>query len=220
MTIRKAALRCSIAAFLMVALLGVARLSSAEPITFRFTVFPDREDPVNRAPVSSWFTYDSSLIPPSAGFVEDRTGQLATDIGAFTWGNTVWSTANAAVWFLRFDSNHNLREFALGGAPGGFDGSMFGVDDFTIRKSYTSYTLGAVSEERYFLGRTVTPPLQRADGAPWLGMTGPTVGGATAFACIPDGGSPSRSSRAVQAKVGAITRSAQVMAVQWPLRSP
>ena len=153
----------------MVALLGVARLSSAEPITFRFTVFPDREDPVNRGPVSSWFTYDSSLIPTSAGFVEDRTGQLATDIGAFTWGNTVWSTANAAVWFLRFDSNHNLREFALGGAPGGFDGSMFGVDDLTIRKSYTSYTLGAVSEERYFLGRTVTPDIVTPEpGTLWL----------------------------------------------------
>jgi hypothetical protein len=157
MTIHQAAIRCSIGPFLMGALLAVASVSSADPVTVRFTVFPDPADPVNLVPLSSSFTFDSSLIPPAAGFVEDRTGQLATEIGPFTWGNTVWTTANASVWFLRFDALHGLRDFALGGAPGGFDGSMFGVDDVAIRVPFSSYTLGAVPAERFFNGRTVSP---------------------------------------------------------------
>jgi hypothetical protein len=156
MTIHQAAIRCSIVPLLVVALVAFARVSSADPITVRFTLYPDPIDPVNRAPVTSSFSFDSSLIPASAGFVEDRTGQLATDIGPFKWGNTVWSTQNASLWSLKFDSLHRLRAFALGGAPNGFDAIAPGVDDIALFVSFSSYTLGAFPE-RFFLARTLTP---------------------------------------------------------------
>lgn len=51
--------------------MGAARTSSAEPITVRFTVFPDPTDPVNLTPSNGTFTFDSSLIPAGAGYVID-----------------------------------------------------------------------------------------------------------------------------------------------------
>ena len=153
MTIHQSVIRCSIVPFLI----AVASVSSADPITVRFKLFPDPLDPINRAPVTSSFIFDSSLVPDSAGFVEDRTGQLATSIGPFKWGDTVWSTQNAALWSLKFDSLQRLRAFAIGGAPNGFDSIAPGVDDIALFVSFSSYTLGAVPGDRFFLARTLSP---------------------------------------------------------------
>jgi hypothetical protein len=112
-------------------------------------------DPINVAPLDGSFTFDSSLIVPG-GFVEDRIGQLASDITPFTWGDTLWTTANASLWFLRFDASGGLREFVLGGAPGGFDGSAFFADDFVFRVPFSSYTLAAEPSARFFLARTIS----------------------------------------------------------------
>ncbi len=67
---------------------------------------------------------------------------------------------------------HGLREFVLGGAPGGFDGGMFGVDDFDFRVPFSSYTLGAVPEERSFLARTTSPDLVPEPGTLMLLTSG------------------------------------------------
>jgi hypothetical protein len=160
-TVHQPASRLPIIAVVVLVLVAFATASSADPVTVRFTVFPDPSDPINLAPLNASFTFDSSLIPAHGGFVEDRTGQLPIAIGItpFTWGDTLWTSANAAVWFVRFDANGGLREFALGGAPGGFDGSLFGVDDFIFRVPLSNYTLGAVPEERFFSGRTISPDL-------------------------------------------------------------
>jgi hypothetical protein len=80
----------------MLVLVAVATVSSADPVRVRFTVFPDPSDPVNLAPLNGSFTFDSSLTVPG-GFVEDRIGQLASDITPFTWGDTLWTTANTSL---------------------------------------------------------------------------------------------------------------------------
>jgi hypothetical protein len=158
-TVHQMANRFAIVPLLMLVLVAVATASSADPVTVRFTVFPDPSDPVNLAQLNGSFTFDSNLIPATGGIVEDRTGQLASDIAPFTWGDTLWSTANASVWVLRFDANGGLREFALGGAPGGFDGFAFFADDFVFRVPLSNYTLAVEPSERYFSARTISPDL-------------------------------------------------------------
>jgi hypothetical protein len=144
----------------LVVLVAFATVSSADSVTVRFTVFPDPSDPVNLAQLDASFTFDSSLIPAHGGIVEDRTGQLASAITPFTWGNTLWTTANASVWSLSFDANGGLTDFNLGGAPSGFDAISFvGADDFVIRVPVSGYTLAAVPGERIFNARTISPDL-------------------------------------------------------------
>jgi hypothetical protein len=159
-TVHRSTSRFSIILLLVLVLVAFATVSSADPVTVRFMVFPDASDPINLAPLNASFTFDSSLIPAQGGIVEDRTGQLASAISPFTWGNTLWTTANASVWSLSFDANGGLTDFNLGGAPSGFDAVAFvGADDFVIRVPISGYTLAAVPGERLFNARTFSPDL-------------------------------------------------------------
>jgi hypothetical protein len=108
----------------------------ADPIKVTFTVFAAPGDPVNTAPSTGSFTFDSSLIPPGGGRVENLSGLGALDVN-FAWSHTLWTTSNADLAELRFSPSGRLLAFFLAGIPAGLTGFQTGppeavVDDFAI----------------------------------------------------------------------------------------
>lgn len=92
--------------------------AQADPITVTFTVFPAPGDPVNTTRSTGSFTFDSSLIPPGGGQVQDVFGLDVMDINFF-WSSTLWTTANAGVGELAFSESGSVLAFVLGGMPTG-----------------------------------------------------------------------------------------------------
>jgi hypothetical protein len=116
--------------------LAIAFPARADPITITFTAFPAAGDPVNTAPSSGFFTFDSSIIPPGGGrLCCDTFGLPITDF-SFSWGRTQWTTANAGVGDLLFNESGVLLGFVFGGLPVGIYAYEAGppesavVDDF------------------------------------------------------------------------------------------
>lgn len=141
----------------LVFLIPAAPMSSAEPITVRFTVVPDPTDPVNLAPSNGTFTFDSGLIPAGGGFVFDDNGELASGI-AFHWGSTSWTDANAGVVALRFDPNGGLRHFRMAGAPNGLLGIYHTPeDDFWLTSPLMGYRLFGQQFDGFYLARVTSP---------------------------------------------------------------
>jgi hypothetical protein len=100
------------------------RPAAADPITVSFTALPAAGDPVNTVPTSGYFVFDSSLIPPGGGTVQDSTfGLGALDIG-FRWSSTVWTPANADLGELLFSPSGTLLGWVIGGtaSPTGMGG--------------------------------------------------------------------------------------------------
>ena len=98
--------------------------ATANPITVSFTAFPAAGDPVNTVPTSGYFVFDSSLIPPGGGTVQDSTfGLGALDIG-FRWSSTDWTRGNADLGELIFSPSGTLLGWVLGGtaSPSGMGG--------------------------------------------------------------------------------------------------
>jgi hypothetical protein len=96
----------------------------ADPITVTFTAFPAPGDTVNLAPATGFFRFDSGLIPPGGGQVQDSTfGLGALDVG-FTWGHTLYTTSNADIGELQFSPSGQLLAWVLGGtfSPSGVGG--------------------------------------------------------------------------------------------------
>jgi hypothetical protein len=122
--------------FLLLAL-GVALPARADSITITFTVFPAPGDPVNSAPSTGSFAFDTSLIPSGGGRVENVASGLGATTINFMWSHTLWTTANADLGELRFSRSGRLVDFFLGGFSGGLTGFLTGppeavVDDFAI----------------------------------------------------------------------------------------
>ncbi len=99
---------CQLVAF------GMAQPAGADPIVVKFTAFPAAGDPVNTGPSTGSFTFDSSLIPPGGGQIQDSTFGLGlTDVN-FRWSNTLWTRANADVGELQFSPSGTLLAWVLG----------------------------------------------------------------------------------------------------------
>jgi hypothetical protein len=98
--------------------------AGADPITVSFTAFPAAGDPVNTVTSSGYFIFDSSLIPPGGGSVQNSMfGLGALEIG-FRWSSTVWTRANADLGELLFSPSGTLQGWVLGGtaSPTGMGG--------------------------------------------------------------------------------------------------
>lgn len=137
--------------FALIAAMVVAidvSVGSADPITVTFTVFPDPTDPINTGPSIGTFTFDSGVIPPQGGNVQDfgPTG-LAPAI-SFHWSSTFWTAANAIVWELVFNTRGDLIRWNMGGRPPGGAGATgviiapasAVVDDFFLGERSIGYT--------------------------------------------------------------------------------
>jgi hypothetical protein len=147
---------CVLAGVLLVA---DVRSSSADPITVRFTVFPDPLDRINSGPSNGTFTFDSGLIPDRPLEVIDDMGGLASDL-SFAWGSTLWTEDNAGVVMLLFDQFGRLREFRIGGAPNGILGMWhIPIDDFWLNSQVMGYTLLGQAGEHFFNARVTSPDL-------------------------------------------------------------
>ena len=157
--------RCFVALAVAVSM-GVPSSGSADPITVTFTVFPALGDPVNARPSTGTFTFNSDLIPPEGGNVQDFTVPgLASSI-SFHWSSTLWSTSNASVVELQFNPEGDLTWWAMGGrAPDGCCvlGVIIGpatsvIDDFWLTARAFFYTNAGI--EGSLQGRVLTdvPP--------------------------------------------------------------
>lgn len=109
--------RLFLSSVFLLTVIAAARSAEAEPITVTFTAFPAEGDPVNTAPSTGFFTFDSSLIPEGGGTLVHDSGLGATEID-FRWGHTLWTTANADLGELQFSSSGELLAWTLGDSPG------------------------------------------------------------------------------------------------------
>ena len=152
-------------------IVGVAVPAKADPITVTFTVFPAPGDPVNLGQSTGSFIFDSRLIPPGGGQIQDSTfGLGATEVN-FRWGTTLFTRANADLGELQFSPSAVLLAFVLGGTAsptgrGGIYSFITGpasavIDDIFVRSfagvgggSGISYTNAGV--EGVLHGRLVT----------------------------------------------------------------
>ena len=98
--------------------------AGADPITVSFTAFPAAGDPVNTVPSSGYFIFDSSLIPPGGGTVQDSTFGLGALEISFRWSSTVWTRENADLGELLVSPSGTLLGWVLGGtaSPTGMGG--------------------------------------------------------------------------------------------------
>ncbi|HSQ59058.1 MAG TPA: T9SS type A sorting domain-containing protein [Acidobacteriota bacterium] len=116
-------------AVLVVASSALPAGATAFPYFIDFTVKGDRPgqptDPVNGSLTSyGFFSFDSSLIPPGGGDLwgEVRNGPRGTEIlglGAtslqFTWDSHTWTTEDADLFQIHFDTNGNCLVWSIGG---------------------------------------------------------------------------------------------------------
>jgi hypothetical protein len=103
------------AQIILVCFLFPATSVQADPITVTFTAFPAPGDPVNTGPSMGSFMFDSSLIPPDGGQIQDSTYGLGATSVNFQWGTTLFTRANADLGELQFSSSGQLLAWVLGG---------------------------------------------------------------------------------------------------------
>jgi hypothetical protein len=151
-----------------VLLFAAAPMSSAEPITIRFTLIPDPADRINLDPSHGTFTFDSSIIPAGGGEVMDDAARLASDI-SFRWGSTMWTEENAGVVFLRFLPSGQVHDFRFGGAPNGVLAIFHTpIDDFWGNSVVMNYTLLGQAHEHFFTALVSSPDIPVPEPATFL----------------------------------------------------
>ena len=133
----------SVAGLVLLGLLALPSGAAADPITVTFTAFPAAGDPVNTEPSTGYFVFDSSLIPPGGGQIQDSTFGLGALEVNFRWGNTLFTRANADLGELQFKERGQLIAFVLGGTAsetgiGGIYGLISGPADRVIDDFFAS----------------------------------------------------------------------------------
>jgi hypothetical protein len=109
--------------------LGVMLPTAAQAVLMRvdFSVLADPSDPVNAGQTGTgYFIFDSGIIPSGGGDLDDATGLHASDL-SFTWDGHTWTTADADVSGMSFDSGGDLIFWHIGGAPSGFNNVNHGI---------------------------------------------------------------------------------------------
>jgi len=131
---------------------------------------PGGLDPVNTFPSTTTgsFSFDSSLIPVGGGLVSNSSGLGASSI-SFSWDGTLWTTANADLYYLNFAPDGTLTDWGLGGDPLGIGSvSRFVFDDFTLHglpggqagfaySTENSPAMGVFETPPYFSSWSVVP---------------------------------------------------------------
>jgi hypothetical protein len=138
----------SLLALLVLAFVALPNTAHAYLITVNFAVTGDAADPLHGSDTGSGsFSFDSSLIPSSLpGGPSDTVNGLDVTSLDFTWAGHTYSTADADVYALSFDSSGKLTGFALGGSVNGLTGIAANVDDFRMNAAGWMYTYpGAVN---------------------------------------------------------------------------
>jgi hypothetical protein len=143
-----------VAVVVLCGFLIAASAAHADPITVTFTAFPAPGDPVNTGPSMGSFTFDSSLIPPGGGKLQNGFGLGATAID-FRWGSTLFTTANADLGEMEFGSSGQLLSWILGGRATAIFGWVASpasevVDDIFV-STFTGSTPGGGESINYTL---------------------------------------------------------------------
>jgi hypothetical protein len=162
--------------------LALAAPAHAVLITVNFTLAVDASStdlPNAGTSTNGSFTFDSSLIPAGGGSLSP--GPYESSIN-FTFDGTAWTSANADVYNLQFDSSGNLTAWRLGGAPGGATNiSAFNnADDILFTGGTTMSYAKQGNTTRIFAGNltwSVDSGTQTApEPASWLLLVGGILG--------------------------------------------
>ena len=125
-------------------------LASADSVTVHFTAYPDPADVLN-SPSSGTFAYDTSLIPPGGGQLQDPHGLDPSRISiSFLWGGAAYDNSNAGVGTLRFAPDGTLEFWVLGGLALNIFGYTVApagsvIDDFHMTPAGWNYTLRGIA---------------------------------------------------------------------------
>jgi hypothetical protein len=154
-------------------MIGGAGLATAERITVTFTVAPAAGDPINPAPASGSFSFDSSLIPAGGGVVGPSGAGLGAESIAFSWSGTAWNNTNADLWTLEFDTSGALSSWFLFGAPLGPGITVAGnvVNDFALFP--TLPVNGQYEQNRFVYTDVGTPGFSFGTVVAWQVESGP-----------------------------------------------
>lgn len=103
-----------------------------------FTVLTNASDPIyGNQTVSGYFTYDSSIAPAGGGTLNDIVNGLNISDLSLTLAGHTYSTADAGVSYLAFNSGGNLTDWFMGGTVGGINGiGSSGTPDFVISPGF------------------------------------------------------------------------------------
>ena len=132
-------------------IMTTSALASADSVTVHFTAYPDPADVLNTSPSTGMFTYDTSLIPPGGGQLQDPHGLDPSRISiSFLWGGAAYDNSNAGVGTLRFAPDGTLEFWALGGLALNIFGYTVApaasvVDDFHMNPAGWNYTLNGIA---------------------------------------------------------------------------
>lgn len=135
-------------ALLLLASLALPNRAHAYIITVNFTVLGDPADPLHGSDLSSGsFSFDSSLIPSTLpGTVFNSVNGLDATSLNFTWAGHTYSTADADLYALSFDSSGKVTGWALGGSVNGLTGILPSVNDFRMNAAGWIYTYPGSAE--------------------------------------------------------------------------
>jgi hypothetical protein len=123
--------------------------AAADPITtitVNFTVggadrasFPPVDPIYGDAMASGSFSFSSALIPTGGGSLLFPSG-APVDSLILSWAGMTWTMANAGVTDLVFGADGSLIGWALGGAPGGFNGMIVSDGVLDVSVVHPSFT--------------------------------------------------------------------------------
>src|SRR3954451_4355371 len=144
-----------------------AATAVAEPIrlTVNFSVTGDNNasvghpavDPLFGTATGIGFFSLTTIVPTGGGVVQNPGGGLKADALALDFGGTAWTTANADVTRLDFNSQGALAFWQLSGVPDGlFRVSFQTFPDILVEPFDFSYTNAASPQLGVFKGNTVT----------------------------------------------------------------
>jgi hypothetical protein len=103
---------------------------SAPPARVNFTVTgaANDPDPANAGQTASGsFSFEQPVIPTGGLFIFDSIAGLDAPSLSFTWDGHTWSTLDADVTSLTFDSSGALTAWGIAGTPTGLNGMSGGV---------------------------------------------------------------------------------------------
>jgi len=138
--------------------MAIGSSTAASPLRVNFTVSGDPSDPELGGTASTgYFIFDSDLIPYGGGMVWSNypPGLKISELH-LSWGNHIWTAADAFCNILTFDSGGSLVAWSIGATltPGNTGGGNY--PDFAIDVSNSSRTFSyEMASDRGWAGGVV-----------------------------------------------------------------